>query len=128
MRYFRLFLLALVLVLNQGTLAQVTRSASSDLGSQTAKNGFKNEDEIRDKFNNWRSDPEAKIWLGAMGYKLADIESVTATKPHGEKADVEIVVRTKAGEKKEGISIKLDSELSPNIAQPYCCLSDSASS
>src|SRR6476660_7364871 len=107
MRYFRLFLLALILVSNQVTLAQVARSASSDVGSQTAKNGFKNEDEIRDKFNNWRSDPEAQIWLGAMGYKLADIESVTATKPHGEKADVEIVVRTKAGEKKEGISIKL---------------------
>src|SRR4051812_33131914 len=106
MRYFRLFLLVLFLVSTHGMWAQ-TRSESADRGSQTAKNGFKNEDEIRDKFNNWKTDAEAKIWLGAMGYKLAEIESVTATKPHGEKADVEIVVKTTAGEKKEGISIKL---------------------
>ena len=47
-----------------------------------------------------------------MNYKLAEIESVTATKPHGEKADVEVVVKTKKGETKQGISIKLVS--SPN--------------
>jgi hypothetical protein len=107
MRYFRLFVVVLVLSLAHGTWAQTSHSASADLGSQIAKNGFKNEDEIRDKFNNWKTDAEAKIWLGAMGYKLADVESVSATKPHGEKADVEVVVKTKAGEKKEGISIKL---------------------
>lgn len=86
---------------------QKATPAQVKLGSETAKNGFKNEDEIRDKFNNWKADDDAKVWLGAMGYKLTEIEGVTATKPHGEKADVEIVVRTKAGERKEGISIKL---------------------
>lgn len=87
--------------------AQKPQADKVELGSNTAKNGFKNEDEIRDKFNNWKTDADSRIWLGAMNYKLAEIESVTATKPHGEKADVEVAIKTKAGEKKEGISIKL---------------------
>ena len=33
------------------------------LGSQTAKNGFKNEDEIVIKFNNWQIDEDAQKWL-----------------------------------------------------------------
>jgi len=84
----------------------------SELGSNTAKNGFKNEDEIRDKFNTWKTDADAKQWLSGIGNKFGGVVSVTAAKPHGEKADVEVIVRTKAGEKKEGISIKLVS--SPN--------------
>ena len=47
-----------------------------------------------------------------MGYKTADIEFVIAAKPHGEKADVQVRVKTKTGETLEGISIKLVS--SPN--------------
>lgn len=78
-----------------------------DLGSKTAKDGFKNEDEIRDKFNNWRTDVDAKNWLASMNYRIGEIESVAASKPHGEKADVEVKVKTKSGEKTEGISIKL---------------------
>ncbi|MGB7209013.1 MAG: hypothetical protein WBD27_10165 [Pyrinomonadaceae bacterium] len=88
-------------------IAQKPQSAKVELGSQTAKNGFKNEDEIAAKFNNWKTDEEARVWLSFMGNKLADIESVAATKPHGEKADIQVIVKTKAGEKTEGISIKL---------------------
>lgn len=33
------------------------------LGSQTAKNGFLNEDDIVDKFNQWKTDEEAQKWL-----------------------------------------------------------------
>jgi hypothetical protein len=87
--------------------AQVATSAKAALGSNTAKNGFKNEDEIRDKFNNWKTDKDAQAWLAAMNYRIADVENVVAAKPHGEKADVEVRVTTKNGEKKEGISIKL---------------------
>jgi hypothetical protein len=47
-----------------------------------------------------------------MGYLPGEIESVTAVKPSGEKADVEVTVKTKRGERREGISIKLVS--SPN--------------
>jgi len=73
---------------------------------------FKNETEIAAKFNNWKADTDARDWLAAMGYKFAEIEVVLASKPHGEKADVEVKVKTKAGEATEGISIKLVS--SPN--------------
>lgn len=91
------------------------QTASTDkakLGSQTAKNGFKNEDEIRDKFNDWMTDTDARAWLVSMSFDPAEIESVIAAKPHGEKADVEITVKMASGERKEGISIKLVS--SPN--------------
>ena len=97
----------LSLVLLTQNFAQKPQAAKVELGSTTAKNGFKNEDEIRDKLNNWKTDNDARIWLGAMGYKLAEIETVTATKPHGEKADVEVVIKTKSGDRREGISIKL---------------------
>ena len=100
---------ALVLISLVATFAfgQKTAAAKAEVGSKTAKAGFKNEDEIRDKFNNWRTDEDARVWLAAMNYKLDDIESVVAAKPHGEKADVELRVRTRRGETKEGISIKL---------------------
>ena len=49
-------------------------------GSQTAKNGFKNEDEIIFKFNNWKIDKDAKQWLIIMKYNLEEIEFVKAVK------------------------------------------------
>lgn len=88
-------------------VAQAPSAAKVEKGSQTAKNGFKNETEIQEKFNNWKTDEDARVWLTAMNYRVADIESVSATKPHGEKADVEVRVKTRKGETKEGISIKL---------------------
>lgn len=92
--------------------AQEADTAKVQLGSKTAKDGFRNEDEIRDKFNNWQTDPDAQAWLAAMNCELTNIVNVTASKPHGEKADVEITIRTKSGERVERISIKLVS--SPN--------------
>ena len=86
---------------------QRTTAAKIELGSKTAKDGFRNETEIAAKFNNWRTDEEGRVWLSFMGNKLGDIESVAATKPHGEKADIQVRVKTRAGEKVEGISIKL---------------------
>lgn len=102
-----IFLFLLVASGSWAAVAQNGRDSRAELGSQIARNGFKNEDEIRDKFNNWKVDKDAQNWLGAMGYKLADVENVSATKPHGEKADVEVKVKTAAGEKTQGISIKL---------------------
>ncbi|MCY2982118.1 MAG: type II restriction endonuclease [Planctomycetota bacterium] len=86
---------------------QKSREEEVRLGSQTAKGGFQNEDEIRDKFNDWQKDSDARKWLEAMNYRLNEIEQVKAAKPHGEKADVEVRVKTKSGEKVHGISIKL---------------------
>ncbi len=65
------------------------------LGSQTAKNGFKNEKEIVKKFNSWNSDDEAKQWLEIMNYNLQDIEYVKAVVLSGYKADVNVQVQIK---------------------------------
>lgn len=62
------------------------------LGSQTAKNGFRNEDDIVDKFNSWSIDNDAQLWLKIMGYKLEDIEYVYATKIKRQKTDVQVQV------------------------------------
>jgi hypothetical protein len=51
---------------------------SFELGSATAKGGFANEKEICKKFNNWRQDNEAQLWLKIMGYDIKMIENVTA--------------------------------------------------
>ncbi len=82
-------------------------SSAAAAGSQTAKNGFKNEDEIRDKFNAWKTDSDARQWLTTMGYTPENVVTVTAVKPHGEKSDVDVTVETKTGKKTDGISIKL---------------------
>ena len=90
-----------------GVIAQHPAAVKAELGSQTARNGFKNEDEIRDKFNAWKTDQDAKAWLEIMGFKLPYILNVTAVKPHGEKSDVDVTVETRSGKRTEGISIKL---------------------
>lgn len=97
---------ALVAALTPTVGAQQTHG-SVERGSLTAKQGFRNETEIAGKFNSWRTDDDARAWLTFMGFKPADVRRVTATKPHGEKADVEVRVTTPAGDKVEGISIKL---------------------
>lgn len=64
-------------------------------GSQTAKDGFLNEDDIVNKFNNWFSDNEAKQWLLIMQYDLNEIEFVNAVKLSGYKTDVQAQVSIK---------------------------------
>lgn len=49
-----------------------------ELGSGTAKGGFANEKDICTKFDNWKKDDEAQIWLKIMGYKIEHINSVQA--------------------------------------------------
>ena len=102
-----LFLVLFLGLIGASPGAEQAPARGVQLGSQTAKNGFRNEDEIRDKFNAWKTDADAQGWLAAMKYKLSGINDIAATKPHGEKADVEVLVRTKGGDRKEGISIKL---------------------
>lgn len=90
-----------------GDAAAQTGAVAEVRGSMTAKGGFRNEDEIRDKFNNWRADADARAWLETMGFAAGSILGVSAEKPHGDKADVIVNVRTNKGESKQGISIKL---------------------
>jgi hypothetical protein len=67
-------------------------------GSQTAKDGFRNEDDIVIKFNNWKKDKDAQAWLILMKYKISEIEYVEAVKlsTHlGCKTDVQVQVTIK---------------------------------
>lgn len=64
-------------------------------GSQTAKDGFRNEDDIVKKFNNWKSDKDAQSWLILMRYELIEIEFVEAVKISGYKTDVQVQVTIK---------------------------------
>ncbi len=78
-------------------------------GSQTAKNGFKNEQDICDKFNNWENDKEAQQWLNIMQYNMLDIEFVNAIVLHGYKADinVKVQIKLKSALDTENIQVKL---------------------
>ena len=64
-------------------------------GSQIAKNGFINEHDIINRFNNWKNDKEAQNWLVIMKYKLSEIEYVEAVKISGYKTDVQVQVTIK---------------------------------
>lgn len=65
------------------------------LGSQTAKSGFQNEDDVVKKINNWKTDEDAQKWLKIMGYDLREIEYVKAVKISGHKTDVQVQVTIK---------------------------------
>jgi len=64
-------------------------------GSQTARDGFRNEDDIVKKFNNWKKDKDAQAWLILMKYKIIEIEYVEALKISGYKTDVQVQVTIK---------------------------------
>ena len=87
----------------------MTKKNLRKLGSATAKGGFKNEDTVVNKFNNWKSDSDAKKWLKIMGYSLKEIKKVEAVKLHGYKTDVQakITVYLKNMICAENLSIKL---------------------
>lgn len=78
-------------------------------GSKIAKDGFKNEQYIAEKFNNWKIDNEAKQWLKIMGYNLMEIDYVKAVIINGYKADlnVKIQVKLKCAVDIENIQVKL---------------------
>jgi hypothetical protein len=79
------------------------------LGSQTAKGGFVNEQDIANKFNNWQNDGEAQKWLVLMNYDLDKIEFVRAVVLHGYKADVnvQIMIKLKQALDIQNIQVKL---------------------
>jgi len=83
------------------------------LGSNTAKNGFKNEDEIVQKFNNWKDDIDSQQWLSLMNYKINEIEFVVAVKLSGYKTDVQIqvTIKLKKAIDIENLQVKLVSNL-----------------
>jgi hypothetical protein len=80
-----------------------------DLGSQTARNGFRNEDTVVSKFNDWQEDEDAKKWLRIMGYDLNEIEYVNAVKISGEKTDIQVQITIKLKDviERENLQVKL---------------------
>lgn len=82
-------------------------------GSQTAKNGFLNEDDIVEKFNHWTIDENARQWLLIMGYHLSEIEYVKAIKLSGFKTDVQVQITIKLKEAidAQNLQVKLVSNL-----------------
>lgn len=76
------------------SLKSITMNEKQMWGSQVAKNGFKNEKQVAEKFNCWESDADAQQWLEIMGYDLSKIEKVYATTkvPKKSKTDVQIQV------------------------------------
>jgi len=82
------------------------------LGSKTAKGGFKNEQDVIDRFNNWEKDKVAREWLTEMNYKIDDIEFVKASKVRGwYKADIQVritvLIKLKSQEDLQNLQIKL---------------------
>ncbi len=67
------------------------------LGSKTAKNGFRNEEDVAEIFNNWRDNELAQAWLLKMNYVYDEIENVRAVvlknvKPKP-KSDVNVQIK-----------------------------------
>ncbi|MDQ3635602.1 MAG: type II restriction endonuclease [Acidobacteriota bacterium] len=81
------------------------------LGSETAKNGFNNEDDIVKKFNGWKNDIDAQKWLLIMQYKLEEIEFVRAIKLSGYKTDVQaqVTIKLKEAIYIQNLQVKLES-------------------
>jgi hypothetical protein len=82
------------------------------LGSKTAKAGFSNEQDVIDRFNNWKKDKIAQEWLLEMNYKVEDIEFVKAMKVRGQyKADIQVritvLIKLKSQEDIQNLQIKL---------------------
>jgi hypothetical protein len=79
-------------------------------GSETAKGGFRNEDDVIKKFNNWENEITAQDWLVKMGYIIKEIEFVKAVKISGNyKTDVQVqvIIQLKEAIDCENLSIKL---------------------
>lgn len=81
-------------------------------GSQTAKDGFKNEEFVIIAFNNWKTDILAQEWLKAMNYQFDEIEDVKAHKITGSfKADIQVQINIEIKLKKlqdiQNLQVKL---------------------
>ncbi|EMG87552.1 hypothetical protein HMPREF1396_00564 [Helicobacter pylori GAM114Ai] len=86
---------------------------TSSFGSFIAKNGFLNEKEVAQKFNDYIHDRDAQIWLMIMGYDLNKIEYVKANVLSGYKADVNVIIQIKMKQTldSENLQVKLVSNL-----------------
>ncbi len=77
-------------------------------GSQIAKGGFKNKNDVVRKFNDWENDKDAQERLLLMQYKLSEIKYVKAIKLSGYKTDVQLQVTIKLKEVLDVENFKLN--------------------
>ena len=96
-----------------------------ELGSATAKGGFANEKTICLKFNNWKTDKEAQLWLRIMGYEPEKIDSVEAVHipARMKKKDVEQLGLKESYE--ELMKFKKNRVLYLNLRNKHVCFSKS---
>lgn len=88
----------------------MTEKQLIQLGSRTAKRGFKSERDIVRKFNNWQNDEDAQGWLKIMSYDLKEIEKVKAiiiTGNHKTDVQAQIKIYLKKAIAIENLSVKL---------------------
>ena len=45
-------------------------------GSETARGGFRNEDDVVRKFNDWKKDEDDQKWLVIMDYQIKKIDKL----------------------------------------------------
>jgi len=66
-------------------------------GSEIAKSGFENEQDVANRFNNWKNDADAQAWLQVMMYNLEDIAEIHAERigEKGFKSDVYVSIKIK---------------------------------
>jgi hypothetical protein len=107
-------------------MGKTTYRHTAEFGSSIAKGGFDNEQNVVDKFNNWKQDEQSQFCLKQMGYKLDDIEKVEAflirdiirqsqmAEKHNPKSDmqVQVTIYLKSIPDPQNISVKLVSSLS----------------
>lgn len=76
-------------------------------GSEIAKGGFNNEQEVADKFNNWKNDVDAQKWLEIMMYNLDKITSVKAEKIGGKgyKSDINVTINITIQKKSKNVEL-----------------------
>lgn len=83
-------------------------------GSSIATNGFANEVDVCEKFNNWQVDPDAKDWLTIMQYDLGKIEYVKAVVLSGYKTDVQVQVSIKTKDLIDAQNLQVKLVSNPN--------------
>jgi len=76
-------------------------------GSQIAKSGYKNEQDICDIFNSWHKHDTAKQWLLDLNVDISNIEELSARRIHQEKTDIQVIIKIKGFSTPFNIQVKL---------------------
>jgi hypothetical protein len=76
-------------------------------GSNIARSGFKNEDDVVYHFNNWKISNLAQKWLSDLNVRPEILECVFAERIHGEKTDVKLSLKISGFNKPYNLQVKL---------------------